>query len=362
MTRHHPTGRVGAPSASPSMASRALSFDSPGRGVAAGGDVGVTELRSFAEQLASAFASERQEHAATRRALGKAERSKATLKQAVEKMESEWRARKQSWHTSHNKHLHLRDKYAKLLAAVRATAARHRVAAAPEAPECVEAAAVSEEEDGPTPPLDIISHVTLDADLANATAEPTPIADHHTQQAETPTPALQSSMAAPPAPRRPTRRQNARRESQGATPAPPPPRRANPPAGATVKPKDKSSSRVADSMGRRERSTRMEACTPQAFWGMGFVDEEESADDDPFNAALAEYRSETAEHERRGSEAGGQRNRTRRLHTRAHVAVESQPLDDYTGGVKQFARHVRQRRSATTPHISTPSVAGLTLD
>ena len=84
------------------------------------------DLRRFAEQLAAAYSAERERHEATRRALAKAQKGKAVLQQTLQTMQVEWQARKQSWHSSHKKHLHLRVKYTKLLTAIRRKAGTDR--------------------------------------------------------------------------------------------------------------------------------------------------------------------------------------------------------------------------------------------
>ena len=76
---------------------------------------------------------------------------------------------------------------------------------------------------------------------------------------------------------------------------------------------------------------------------MGFSDDEADAEDhppDPFDVALAEYRR--AEHRHASKQPTGARRQSRR----AHVAVESEPIEDRIGVRKQPRVYERASRSS----------------
>ena len=87
-------------------------------------------------------------------------------------------------------------------------------------------------------------------------------------------------------------------------------------------------------------------CTPESFWGMGF--EDEVGGDDPFDAALAEYRADVATPA------------PPRPHP--YVAVESQPIVSYAPrATRGDAARRGMARHGDAPSAAPPCVAGLSL-
>ena len=237
-------------------------------------------LQCFAQQLADSLAQERARHAATERALGK-ERKKCEALQL----------QKQSWVASHSKHLRLRDKYARLLSAVRD--AVHRTALPAAVTSMASTPAAADDDGDATPPLAITYSclaptpaLVCDADAALTT--PTPMGTAH------PSSTMRSAPPPPPAPRRAADRGGADRGSTDRGDA------------DTVRAYDVDE-HVADDVVRAIAARavvagpcpmRVAPSTPESYWRMGFSDDGEAlgddqpCGDDPFDAALAEYQAE----------------------------------------------------------------------
>ena len=75
-------------------------------------------LERFARELTNELQNERARHAKTAAKLEKALKAESALADSMRKLQREWKARKQSWHASHKRHVVLRAKYTKLLDAV----------------------------------------------------------------------------------------------------------------------------------------------------------------------------------------------------------------------------------------------------
>lgn len=271
------------------------------------------ELQCFAEQLATAFAAERETHDETKKQLDKEKKKRLALQQTLESMQVDWSTKKQSWHLSHKKHLRLREKYNKLLKIVREAAAR-RCGGAPGGKSPATPASR-----GPTTPL------ALDFSTASTPAPPPTALTRSSFTAPSPAPMLTATPVQP--------------RPQAASPSvPAPPMRA---ARDMTHAEERAATRAA------AQPERPEACTPEAFWNMGFSDDDGGAAD-PFDMAPSEYRASRSAPPVKAK-------------MRMTVAVESEPIDDYEGG--RFGRsgtrnHGRGRHAA--PPV-TPTVAHLSL-
>ena len=309
-----------------SAAMRTLSF-SPSNAAGAHTPREVT-LQRFAEQLAAALASEREQHAATERALAKAKASEAAVQQTLRRLAADWRVRKQSWHTAHKKHLRVKDKYTKLLELVRAGAAKRAAAAAEQE---------LEDDGAPTPTPAIKTPVALSMVAVD---------DDET----TPAPPPPSAVVTPPPPQPPKRR-NAEAPRGVFPPKAPPP----PPAT------------------RRTRSNE----TPDDFWSMSMTPRSQAADmvvdsqmeaaaafpnhhhrwrttartvDDPFEAAMAEHK---AEQQSRGAP---------KVFAKRIVAVESQQINEEPAGRTSITnKRGRTKRGRKGGGGATPSLAALSI-